>query len=72
MRILRKLSTAYLLAVALTVTAEPLRFVTVDWAPFYAQNLAGQGFYSVLTREAFARAGYELEISFVPWKRAMY
>ena len=71
MKLCSKIVSAYLLVISLTVTAEPLDFVTVDWAPFYGRDLVGQGFYSVLTREAFARVGYELEISFVPWKRAM-
>ncbi|NOR23845.1 MAG: hypothetical protein GQ542_05525 [Desulforhopalus sp.] len=44
---------------------------TLNWQPFYGENLPKNGFYAELSREAFKRAGYDLIITFVPWKRAV-
>lgn len=51
--------------------AETLRLTTVNWQPFYADNLPEKGFFSAIVREAFKRAGYEIQIEFQPWKRAL-
>ena len=48
-----------------------VRFVTVDWPPFFAENLPQQGYVSEVTREAFKRVGYKVTIDFVPWARAL-
>lgn len=51
--------------------SETLKLTTVDWQPFYGHNLPEKGFFSVIAREAFKHAGYEIEIEFQPWKRAL-
>ncbi len=64
----------------LTVAALPqakadfdeIRLTTVNWEPFYDEGIEQQGFITALTREAFERAGYDTEVDFVPWARAMY
>ena len=52
-------------------SSETISLATVDWPPIYGKNLPENGFFAALSREAFKRAGYELEIAFVPWKRAV-
>ncbi|THB81568.1 MAG: hypothetical protein D3926_01395 [Desulfobacteraceae bacterium] len=49
-----------------------IRLATVEWEPHYGPNLKKQGYISEITREAFNRVGYDVEISFMPWKRAMH
>lgn len=41
-----------------------------DWPPFFVANEPGQGSVARLVRDIFAEAGYEVEFSFLPWKRA--
>ncbi|MBN1968322.1 MAG: transporter substrate-binding domain-containing protein [Candidatus Delongbacteria bacterium] len=51
--------------------SKTLKIVTDDWEPYYGPNLKDGGYISEITREAFKRAGYEVEITFYPWKRAL-
>ena len=53
----------------LTIHAENLTLATVDWPPFYASNLPENGFYTAITKEAFKRAGYDVQIEFVSWNQ---
>lgn len=48
-----------------------LVFNSVDWAPFYSENMPDNGFLASVCREAYRRMGYELDILFVPWARAL-
>ena len=55
------------------VTAdEELRLATIDWDPFYAEDVPEQGFITAIAREALDRAGYDSSVDFIPWERAMY
>ncbi len=51
--------------------ADTLKLTTVNWQPFYGENLPEKGFFSVIVRETFKRAGYDINIEFQPWKRAL-
>lgn len=44
---------------------------TANWAPYYAPTLPKGGAVTEIAREAFRRVGYELEVVWVPWTRAM-
>ncbi|WP_196161312.1 ABC transporter substrate-binding protein [Reinekea sp. G2M2-21] len=62
-----------ILSIAVAVEArDKIRLITVDWPPYYSAELPEQGFYSQITREVFKRAGYSVEIYFVPWQRALF
>lgn len=54
-----------------SVFSETLTLATLNWQPFYGRDLEENGFFAALSREAFKRAGYELELVFLPWKRAL-
>ncbi|MFO7752439.1 MAG: transporter substrate-binding domain-containing protein [Desulfobacteraceae bacterium] len=41
------------------------------WPPYYGPGLLNGGFVSEVVEQSFYRAGYRLEVRFVPWKRAM-
>ena len=60
-----------LLLSPLAAEKENITLATVNWLPFFGEELPKQGFLSTLCREAFRRAGYELEIRFIPWIRAL-
>ena len=51
--------------------AETITLATTAWPPHYTPEVEGDGYFSEISREAFRRGGYELEIAFVPWKRAV-
>ena len=51
--------------------SETISLATLNWQPFYGEDLPENGFFSALCREAFKRAGYEMELHFMPWKRAL-
>ncbi len=42
-----------------------------EWEPYYGETLPENGFFTVIIRTAFQRAGYTLNLKFVPWKRAI-
>jgi len=47
-------------------------FNTMESTPYQSKKLANQGFLVEISKEAFRRVGYNLEVAFVPWKRAMW
>lgn len=51
--------------------SQTLTLATLNWAPFYSEHLPEGGFFTAISREAFKRAGYELKVEFMPWKRAL-
>ena len=52
-------------------SAETITLSTLNWEPFYGEKLPENGFLAALSREAFKRIGYDMELVFLPWKRAL-
>ncbi len=48
-----------------------LSVVTLNWEPFYAESLPDGGLVSDIVRSSFAHSGYQVEIKFIPWDRAL-
>lgn len=44
---------------------------TLNWEPYYGEDLPRNGFFTALVRAAFERAGHTVEVQFMPWARAM-
>ena len=66
------------LAVALTVSCSAtfaaertLNIAATEYPPYYGKYLENNGFFTEIIREAFRRNGYDVEIKFLPWKRAL-
>lgn len=64
-------------ATALLLNSQPafaqdvaLDLAATEWPPFYGAELEDNGFMTEIVREAFDRAGYGAEVSFLPWSRA--
>ncbi|MBN2164583.1 MAG: transporter substrate-binding domain-containing protein [Pontiellaceae bacterium] len=51
--------------------AETIKLATLEWEPYVGKSLVDNGFIVEITREAFKRSGYEVELTFLPWKRAL-
>lgn len=70
-------SAAALLLLAVGALAVPvaqarqLTMCTLNWEPFYGENLPRNGFFTELVREAFERGGHTVNVEFMPWARAM-
>jgi len=64
------LALAFWLAVAAPANAETVRLATGDWAPYAGADLPGGGRFVARVVESFESAGYEVEVSYVPWRRA--
>lgn len=60
----------FALAIAPTLQAkETVRLVTGEFQPYTSKTLRNGGPMTQLIREAFEAEGYEVEVSFEPWKR---
>lgn len=52
--------------------AEPtVRIAAGDFPPWIAADLPGGGYVSTLLRAAFAASDYQIQLTFLPWKRAL-
>ncbi|WP_159084805.1 substrate-binding periplasmic protein [Dongshaea marina] len=61
-----------LLLLSFWAHARPTVILATDsFPPYYGPHLKQQGILSEITRSAFERAGYQLIIAFLPWKRAL-
>jgi len=47
-----------------------LTIASTEYPPFYGSNIENNGFMTEIVAEAFSRSGYEIAVSFLPWKRA--
>jgi polar amino acid transport system substrate-binding protein len=74
-RIVHVLAAALLAAASALQAADgPVKAVqlaTTDWAPYIGQDLPEHGYVHILVTRAFAKAGYEAQIRFYPWARAL-
>ena len=50
---------------------QTVKLTTVDWCPYTCKELPDGGFNAVVVREAFKAMGYDAEIEFLPWQRAV-
>ena len=48
-----------------------VKMATAPWAPYYSPDLPNGGYIPDITREAFKRVGYDFEVEYMPWKRAL-
>jgi len=72
MRVLR----SFFLAIALvlcagSLAAQTITLTTIESKPYWASDLPDQGFLVSVAREAFKRAGYTLDLRYVPFARAL-
>jgi polar amino acid transport system substrate-binding protein len=44
---------------------------TLDWEPYIGANLQGKGYVYEIVSEAFKSVGYQVDIEFYPWARAV-
>jgi polar amino acid transport system substrate-binding protein len=51
--------------------AERIVLATLEWPPYTGAKLPGNGTIAVVVRDALAAVGYELELRFYPWSRAV-
>lgn len=66
---------ALFLALGVVVTpavhARQITLCTLNWEPYYGENLPRNGFFTELVRTAFERGGHSVNVEFMPWARAL-
>jgi len=62
-----------LLSLSLTVNSgdNVIRLATLSWPPYTDEAMPNKGFISEIVSAAFAAAGYQVKIHFIPWKRGL-
>lgn len=55
-----------------TNAEQKILLASTNWEPYAADSMKNQGFTAEIIREAFKRSGYEVKMSFLPWKRAIF
>ncbi len=50
---------------------EHLSLATLNWAPYVGEDLPNNGFTSEIVTRVFERAGYQVDIAFMPWARVL-
>jgi polar amino acid transport system substrate-binding protein len=53
------------------LAGERVVLATLEWPPYTGESLPGRGATAEVVREAFRVAGYDLELRFYPWNRAL-
>jgi len=48
------------------VAAQTITLATMNWPPFYSNDLPEHGFFTAISKEAFKRTGYEMKVKFFP------
>ena len=48
-----------------------VRIATLDWPPYTGKDLPEGGATTDVVRAAFAKVGYDVEVEYLPWKRAI-
>jgi polar amino acid transport system substrate-binding protein len=48
-----------------------VRLAAMNWKPYTAPDLPGNGFYAEIVTRALARGGFDVVVEFYPWKRAL-
>lgn len=67
-------ATMVLMLALLAVPAAHARQVTMctlNWEPYYGEDLPRNGFFTELVRMAFERGGHSVKVEFMPWARAL-
>jgi polar amino acid transport system substrate-binding protein len=72
MRHLSALVIALMIVCSPAIAAErTLNIVAYDYPPYFSKDLENGGFMAEIIVEAFKRSGHDVEILFLPWKRAL-
>jgi polar amino acid transport system substrate-binding protein len=49
----------------------PITLATLNWQPYASEELDGGGFTTEIVRLAFKKAGYQTEVTYMPWIRVL-
>lgn len=66
------IATTIMLFSSLSFSADKVvRLTSLDWPPYSGKHLAQQGASVAVAKAAFKAMGYDLQVSFFPWSRAV-
>jgi polar amino acid transport system substrate-binding protein len=63
----------WVFVLSVSALAEPptITLATLNWEPYVSEEIANGGFTTEIVRQAFQRAGYRIEITYMPWARVL-
>jgi len=70
-QLLSLLSLLLLFSVELCAKQKIITLATGEFPPLVSENAINQGYLTAIVKEAYRRSGYEIKITFMPWKRAL-
>ncbi|WP_108649384.1 substrate-binding periplasmic protein [Dongshaea marina] len=72
-KLIRIFSCAILLVASCELLAKTksVSLTTLTWEPYIGKSMPGNGYVFELVHQAFTRAGYQVNIDFLPWARAL-
>ncbi len=59
------------MAIPSTSDAFKIKLSTTDWKPYIGKTMKNNGYVAELVKKAFKNSGYDVDIDFVPWARAV-
>ncbi len=70
---IRFLATLCMVVAACSASANDrvVQLASTEYPPYYSETMEGKGFITQIIATAFAESGYEIEVTFLPWARAM-
>lgn len=70
---IRFLAMLYLVCLACSASANDrvLKLASTEYPPYYNKTMEGNGFITQIIAAAFAESGYDIDVTFLPWARAL-
>ncbi len=69
MRIISLLCITAIASLSSVVSANTITLANGEWAPYMSKSLKQGGFMTQIVKEAFEAEGYQVEFTYLPWKR---
>lgn len=57
---------------AVPASARTITLATLEWEPYIGPHLPGKGYVAEVVNKALKGAGYEVQLDFYPWARAIH
>ncbi len=71
LRFLAALVIAFLASGPGLAADQTLKLAATEYPPFYGKDLKNHGFITEIIATAFERTGYQIDVKFLPWNRAL-
>lgn len=70
-KIILILSSFFFLSCTSVMAEGVIKLASLDWEPYIGPNMKDGGYVTEVIKEAYKRAGYTVQIDYLPWARAV-